>query len=291
MGKCNCRRWGSVIVAEHFQQLSRKELSATICEHLGWYTAAGSNKIDACMKLLEKFENQGIVKLPEKRTSKKSTCHRQLTPLTGRTQSESAITGALSSLGQVNLAVVTDKETTTLWREYVTRYHYLGYKKPFGFYLRYFFKCDRGLLGCALFAGAAKSIGVRDNWIGWTETRRLRNLAWIINNSRFLIFPWVQVKNLASHVLGLIYRQIGYHWEKRWGYRPVLMETFVDPNHYQGTCYKAANWHYLGMTTGIGLPRRNKIYTTTAKKIFLKPLVKNYRQLLCSDGLVGRTEI
>ena len=101
----------------------------------------------------------------------------------------------------------------------------------------------------------------------------------------------MRVSNLASHVLGQISRQIRAHWHERWGYWPVLMETFVDPRHYQGSCYQAANWQYVGMTTGQGLVRAGKRYHTSAKKIFLKPLVKNYRDLLCSQKLVGRAPI
>ena len=178
-----------------------------------------------------------------------------------------------------------------LWQQYVARYHYLGYKKPFGYTLRYFIKSDRGRLGCILYSGAAKCMGARERWIGWTEAQRLRNLPWVINNSRYLIFPWVKVSNLASHVLGQISRQIRGHWQEIWGYSPVLMETFVDPQHYQGSCYQAANWQYVGMTTGQGLVRAGKRFQTSAKKIFLKPLVKNYRELLCSQKLVGRAPI
>ena len=178
-----------------------------------------------------------------------------------------------------------------MWQEYVSRYHYLGYKKPFGYYLHYFIGSDRGLLGCMLFSGAAKSIGVRDGWIGWTQAQRLRNLAWVINNSRFLIFPWVKVANLASHVLGQIHKQIRAHFKQRWGFCPVLLETFVDSQSYRGSCYKAANWCYLGKTTGLGLVRQGKSYATSAKKIFVKPLVKEYRQLLCSEDLVGRVPL
>jgi hypothetical protein len=178
-----------------------------------------------------------------------------------------------------------------LWQEYVSRYHYLGYKKPFGYYLHYFIGSDRGLLGCLLFSGAARSIGVRDRWIGWTPAQRLRNLAWVINNSRFLIFPWVKVANLASHVFGQVHKQIRAHFKQRWGFGPVLLETFVDPQLYSGSCYKAANWCYLGMTTGLGLVRKGKSYRTSAKKVFAKPLVKEYRQLLCCEDLVGRASL
>jgi hypothetical protein len=134
-------------------------------------------------------------------------------------------------------------------------------------------------------------MGARERWIGWSDQQRLRNLPWVINNSRYLIFPWVKVSNLASHVLGQISRQIRVHWHERWGYAPVLMETFVDPQHYQGSCYQAANWQYVGMTSGQGLVRAGKSYQTSAKKIFMKPLVKNYRDLLCSEKLVGRAPI
>jgi hypothetical protein len=208
--------------------------------------------------------------------------------LTSRTAPESDIICKLKELGLVRVEVVKDKESTGLWNEYVSRYHYLGYKKPFGTFLRYFIVCDRGILGCMLFAGAAKALGVRDRWIGWGDNERLRNLGWIINNTRFLIFQWVRVKNLASHVLGHTGRRIQEDWEERWGYRPVLMETFVDPRRYHGSCYKASNWEYLGMTTGEGLVRKGKKYTTTPKMIFVKPLVKDFRTLLCLDQLKGR---
>jgi len=116
------------------------------------------------------------------------------------------------------------------------------------------------------------------------------NLAWVINNSRSLIFPWVQVKNLASHVLGMVARRVKEDWQERWGYSPVLAETFVDPQYYEGICYKAANWQYLGMTTGEGLVRKGRTYTTISKKIFVKPLVKDWQSLLCSEQLKGRVD-
>jgi len=271
-----------------FWRLSRKELAQTIAENLQWYRASGTNKVDAALKLLEKLESQGVLQLPEKRTIPKPTIKRGIS-ITEETEPQPEITCKLKELYPVELEIVKDKDIVALWKEYVSRYHYLGYKRPFGYTLRYFIKSELGRLGCVLFSGAAKSIGARDRWIGWTEKHRLRNLVWVINNSRFLIFPWVRVKNLASHVLGRISRQIRLQWQESWGYSPVLMETFVDPAHYQGICYKAANWQYLGMTTGQGLVRKGKSYTTSPKKIFIKPLVKNYRDLLCSEKLVGRT--
>ncbi|MDL1979926.1 MAG: DUF4338 domain-containing protein [Deltaproteobacteria bacterium] len=263
-------------------------MAQTIAENLQWYRASGTNKVDASLKLLEKLESQGVLQLPEKRTIPKPTVKRAIS-ITEETEPQPEIACKLKELYPVELEIVKDKDIAALWKEYVSRYHYLGYKRPFGYTLRYFIKSEPGRLGCVLFSGAAKSMGARDRWIGWTEKQRLNNLAWVINNSRFLIFPWVRVKNLASHVLGQISRQIRLHWQESWGYSPVLMETFVDPAHYQGICYKAANWQCLGMTTGQGLVRKGKRYTTSPKKIFIKPLVKNYRDLLCSEELLGRT--
>jgi len=270
--------------------LSRSELAETLCENLQWVTASGGHKNDACLKLLSKLEAEGIVTLPKK--SKKHMGVRRPKPIlkTKRTVPQSDICCGLKELGPVKLQVSNDRESSGLWNEYVSRYHYLGYKKPFGTFLKYFIVCDRGVLGCLLFAGAAKALGVRDKWIGWGDNQRLRNLGWVINNTRFLILKWVHVKNLASHVLGQVGRRICEDWDMRWGYRPVLMETFIDPEKYHGSCYKASNWEYLGMTTGEGLVRKGKKYTTTPKMIFVKPLAKDFRSLLCSDELKGRVE-
>lgn len=273
-----------------FPSLSRKELSATICEHLGWVTVTGSNKLDACMKLLEKLECKGLIRLPAKQEQYRRNRSQRPIILTSRTDRSADITGSIEDIGQVKVEVVTDKESTGLWNEYVSRYHYLGYKQPFGYFQRYFIESEQGLLGCIVFAGAAKALRVRDRWVGWAKQHRLRNLPWVINNSRFLIFPWVRVKNLASHILGQVARRISDDWQQRWGYSPVLMETFIDPGHFAGSCYKAANWKYLGMTTGEGLVRKGKRYRTSPKMIFVKPLAKDFRFLLCSQQLKGRVE-
>jgi hypothetical protein len=263
-----------------FFRLSRKELAQTLCEHLGWYSVTGSPKVDACLKLLEKLASQGYLSLPPKHPV--SPVEQQTPNPTARTEPQPAIECRLAEVGSVHLEVVRGREETQLWNEYVHRYHYLGYKQPFGCFARYFVESDHGRLGCLLFSGAAKALGERDQWIGWSESSRLRNLGRVVNNTRFVIFPWAKVKNLASHVLGQAARRIGKDWQERWSYRPVLLETFVDPQYYDGTCYRAANWQYLGMTTGEGLVRKGKSYTTSPKKIFVKPLAADFRTELCS---------
>ncbi len=273
-----------------FSNLSLRELTETICEHLNWRRASGNNKFDACLKMLKKLEKEGLLQLPEKQSQSKPKKKSKIV-LTSRTAPEPVIKNIVGDFSDINLEIVREKQDIKLWNEYISRYHYLGYSKPFGYVMRYFIKNDHKILGCLLFSGAAKSMKVRDDWIGWTEDQRLRNLAWVTNNTRFLIFPWVNIKNLASHTLGKASRRIEDDWQERWGFQPVLLETFVDPKFYHGTCYKASNWKYLGMTTGQGLVRKGKTYKTSPKKIFMLPLVKDFHKVLCSEHLIGEGEI
>ena len=261
-----------------FRNLSRKELTHTICEHLEWRTASGTNKLDACLKMLEQFEKKGLLRLPAKKQQSKPKTPQII--FSSATDAAPCISGRLKEIGPIEIHQASSRTQVKLWNEYMARYHYLGYHRPFGYVMRYTIQNKEYPLGCILFSGAAKAIGIRDEWIGWNSNQRLQNLAWIVNNTRFLIFPWVNVKNLASHVLGRIGRRIGQDWLERWGFHPALMETFVDPEYYKGTCYKAANWTDLGLTTGKGLARTQKAYHTSPKKLFVRPLIKNFRDVL-----------
>ena len=276
---------------QQFPGLSRKELTYTLCEHLHWLTAAGQPKFTVCSKLLLRLETTGEIVLPPKRICRRPA-PRKRSPiyLSSRTDSPALLKEALSKLEPVRLKWVSGKEDEKLWNEYVERYHPLGYKKPFGYWARYFIESGPHLLGCILLSGAAKALSAREQWIGWAKRLRLKNLPWVINNSRFLIFPWIEVTHLASHVLGKLARQLPDEWEAHWGFRPVLLETFVDPRCFSGTCYRAAGWELLGHTTGTGLVRPGKHYQTHPKLIFAKPLQVDFRSLLCSDQLQGRSD-
>jgi hypothetical protein len=276
--------------AQQFPGLSRKELTNTLCEHLNWMTAAGQPKYTACSKLLLRLEATGKVVLPLTRKYSRTSSRKTPTiPFSAKTAPEELLKKPLSELEPILLKQV-DRKNERLWNEYVDRHHPLGYKKPFGYWMRYFIESGPHLLGCILLAGASKALSAREQWIGWTEKQRLRNLPWVVNNSRFLIFPWVEVTHLASHVLGRLVRQLADDWEMRWGFRPILLETFVDPRHFAGTCYKAAGWELLGRTTGEGMVRPGKQYQTHSKLIFAKPLHADFRHQLCSDKLQGRHE-
>jgi hypothetical protein len=271
--------------------LSRLELARTICEHWDWVTASGSHKVTACLQLLEEWEQQGLLRLPGKRKMTRwNTDQASGARATPRTAPGTPLVGRLSEVGSVWLEVVQDQEAGRLWNEYVDRYHYLGYRQPVGCFLRYFIQSATGLLGCVLMAGAAKAMRQRDQWIGWDRQRRQENLPWVINNTRLLIFPWIGLRHLGSHVLGQLARRVGADWQQRWGYRPLLMETFVDPVKFPGTCYQAAGWIQLGRTTGRGLARAGSVYESTPKIIYVKELTDEVRKRLCGGPLPRRIE-
>lgn len=272
--------------------LSRHELACTICEHWGWVTASGSHKVTACLNVLEQWEQKGLLRLPGKRRMTRWTTDqaRGAVP-TQRTNPGAPLAGVLSEVCPVSLELVEGRERRHRWNEYVDRYHYLGYRQPVGCFLRYFIASPAGLLGCVLMAGAAKAIHSRDQWIGWSKHRRQQNLAWVINNTRLLIFPWVRVAHLGSHVLGHLARGVREDWQQRWGYGPLLMETFVDPSKFSGTCYRTAGWIELARTTGRGLPRAGHVYTSTPKILYVKALCDDFKERLCGGPLQGRVEL
>ncbi|MES9905957.1 MAG: Druantia anti-phage system protein DruA [Sedimenticola sp.] len=280
-------------VLKRFPGLSRKEMVYTLCETLEWLTPAGLPKVDACTKLLHRLEEDGTVQLPPlQKDKRRSGACRQKPPRPHvEIEAQPPLIMPLKALDPIQLIPLVDKRAKDLCNAYIQRYHYLGYKRPFGYRQRYFIEAGSHRLGCILLSGPAKALAARDRWIGWDDRQRLKHLPWVLNNSRFLLFPWVRVANLASHVLGQLARRVGDDWEVRWGYRPVLLETFVDPVHFHGGCYRAAGWKLLGRTTGKGLTRPGKQYQTSQKLIFAKSLQTDFRHLLCSDQLKGRTEL
>ena len=268
--------------------LARRELAATVCEHLDWHTASGTPKLQACQKLLDRLAAAGLVELPALRRQQVHTGERASVALSERTATGRPLAGPLRDFEPVRLEAVTQASQVGLWNEYVERFHPLGYKGAFGYRLRYFIHSGSQRLGCVLLAGAARAIAVRDRWIGWNELVRLRNLPWVINNSRFLIFPHVQIPHLASHVLGQLARRVVADWQHQWGFVPLLLETFVDPTQFAGTCYRAAGWKLLGETSGRGLTRPGKHYSSTPRLVLIKPLHKDCRRLLCTEPVSGR---
>ena len=159
--------------------------------------------------------------------------------------------------------------------------HYVS--EPFGSNLRYWVRNRQRELACLLWTSPAWKMKPRDLWIGWSDEQRQRHLPWIVNNGRFLILPWVHVKGLASKILAHAVRQLPADWESHYGHPPLLLETLVDASRFRGTCYRAANWIYVGQTTGRGrMDREHKAHGKVIKDIYLYPLVFDAKQRLCS---------
>ena len=264
-----------------FSKLSRTELANTICEFLNWVTPTGQYKTASCLQLLEKLESQGLITQPAKIEYKVNNNKNQI-DFGLRTESGPLVEGHLADIEPINLEPVRNQADIRLWNEYVHRYHTLGYKRPFGAHQRYFIVSGAGQkpLGCLLFAAAAWALQARDEWIGWTEVDRSLRLNLIVNNTRFLIFPWVRVKNLASKALSLAVKRIRSDWQGRYAYSPVLLETFVDPEKYRGTSYRSANWIFLGQTAGRGRTEMHNKKPFTRKHIYVYPLVADFRSYL-----------
>jgi len=268
-------------LVESCSGISRTELAYTVCELLDWKRPNGKLKGRECREFLEKLADSGLFRLPGRRDgkplgSRTSIPDMRLEPI-GRD-----LTGTLREFSPIWLKRVEGENERLSWRQWMGRYHYLGYKVPFGASLRYLIYAKRdAVVGGLQFSSAAWRIGCRDRWIGWDDRQRGRNLQKIVSNSRFLILPWVKVRNLASTVLSLAAREIPHHWQGLYGIRPVLLETLVDVARYSGTCYRAANWTPVGMTTGRGrMDREGKRYGAAPKAVFVYPLTPDFRRHL-----------
>jgi len=173
-------------------------------------------------------------------------------------------------------------EESSLWNELMERYHYLGYQPLPGAQMRYLVFGGSLLLAAMGFGASAWKVGPRDQFIGWSPDQRVRNLYLVVNNARFLILPWVNSHNLASRILAAAARQVPRDWQARYGYEPVLLETFVERDRFRGTCYRAANWIHVGQTQGRGKLDRHKLFSLPVKNIFVYPLRRDFRQRLCN---------
>jgi hypothetical protein len=271
-------------VASQCSALSLTEIARTLCELLDWKRPNGRLKNHECRLLLERLRDQGVVSIPAVQAlggrgprPVRLTVHSDLQP---------EITGSAGQFEPLRLTVVgaEGKEDGRLWAEYIERYHYLGYRVPVGATLRYLVRsgrCGDRVLACLLWSSPAWKMAGRDRWIGWSAEQRSRNLPFIVNNSRFLILPWVRIQGLASKILAQCARQLPGDWERHYGYRPLLLETLVEAERFRGTCYRAANWIALGRTQGRGRMDRDHQVPLQPKLLFVYPLCRDLQQRLC----------
>ncbi|MYI75097.1 MAG: IS4 family transposase [Acidobacteria bacterium] len=230
---------------ELFPNDSRRELARTLCENFNWHTPSGTYREQFCLRVLEELEALGILTLPERR----ERGGRRGPPVrTEAGEPGEPVDAPLRDLEPVTLEVAAGGRDLAEWTELVDRYHPRGYRSPIGCHLAYFVLDRSGRrLGCLMFESPG-ALPARDAWIGWTERERDAGLQRVLRHSRFLVFPWVRVRNLASRSLSLAARRIADDWHRRWGVRPLLAETFVDPQEQEGSCYRAAGWTEIGAT-------------------------------------------
>ena len=267
------------IIAKDPQQ-TRAHISRLVCEVFGWYKPSGGLKDMSCRVALLRMQEDGLFTLPPPRGNQQKSRHQVL--VTSATDPQPLNISSVETLSDLCLVSVTEKQDSNLWREYIHRYHYLDYSPIPGDQLRYMVKSENNLLALLSFGAAAWQIAPRDRFIGWTHDQRQTGLYLITNNARFLILPWIRVKNLASKLLAMVVKRLPDDWERNYGYRPVLLESFVERDKFQGTCYKAANWIFVGTTKGRGKLGNKAVLPK--KNIWLYPLVKKFREHLIHPG-------
>ena len=261
-------------------QRNRAQLSRAVCQRLGWVKPDGALKEMSCRVAMLRMHRDGLIVLPEPRNGNANgKPYRRRTPAT---DPGLPIERPVEQLGDLRLDLVEDRRSSHLWNEYIQRYHYLGYQPLPGAQLRYLAISQGQVLALLGFGAAAWKLAPRDRWIGWSPAQREQRLHLIINNARFLILPWITSRNLASKLLAMAARRVAEDWNHRYGYRPVLMETFVETPRFAGTCYRAANWIHVGQTRGRGKLDTRHQAALAIRDIWLYPLEKNGRSIPCT---------
>jgi hypothetical protein len=263
-------------------QASRRALSLKICEAWSWVQANGAPCDAVCRGLMLKLHRTGHVALPSARWVHKKPPRR--TVLVPVEVAPTPLTAPLSEIGPLTIRQVRRTPDEGLVNSLIEQHHYLGYTRPVGEHLKYLVTARDQPIACFCWSSAPRHLGPRDRYIGWSMAARKANIRFVAYQSRFLILPWVQVPHLASHLLGCLSRRLSTDWEKVYAHPIYFTETFVDPARYRGTCYRAANWTYLGMTTGRGKDDRTKAVHRSLKQLLGYPLVKDFRQRLCGGG-------
>jgi hypothetical protein len=260
---------------------TRSKISKLVCQTLQWFKPDGGLKDMSCRVAMLRMYEDGLISLPPacKTVPPNKGCRIEYTQDTAPAKS---ITEPVDKLQNLKMSLVSSKNQSRIWNEYIHRYHYLGYKTLPGAQLRYFIYLDGSIIALLGFGAAAWKVAPRDQFIGWSPQQREQKLHLIVNNARFLILPWVHSSNLASKTLSMACKQLPKDWLQIYNYQPVLLETFVLIDRFEGTCYKAANWKYVGITKGRGKLDRLNIACLPRKKVWLYPLRKNFKELLCS---------
>jgi hypothetical protein len=258
--------------------LLRAEVARRVCRALEWTDALGRPKLMSARVGLLRLHRAGLIALPA--PSRGNGNGRGLVRGPDHWPEPVPVRGTVGELSGLRLEAVVEPRASRLWNGLVARYHDLGYTPLPGAQLRYPIRHEGGVLGAIGFGAAAWKVAVRDRWIGWDARGRAAHLGRVLNNARFLLLPWVQVKNLASKVLALAAARVAEDFPARYGEPVVLLETFVEHPRFAGTCYRAANWQYLGETAGRGKCDRTRQAALPRKAVYVYPLAVGFRRAL-----------
>jgi hypothetical protein len=266
------------LIAAH-PRASRRRLSQKLCEAWQWKQANGALRDMVCRGLLLALHRGGHIELP----AVKVLPHN---PLVRRVRPEPVLIdtmpmdGPLQALRPVEIQQVRRANEEPLFNSLMEQYHYLAYEQPVGEHLKFLVWAQGRPIACLAWSSAPRHLGSRDRYIGWSAEARRRNIRFLAYNTRYLILPWVQVPHLASHVLGRMAAILSQEWERMYGHPVYFAETFIDPTRFRGICYRAANWQFLGLTTGRGKNDHTYKPNRPIKEVLGLPLTPRFRELL-----------
>jgi len=254
---------------------SRRKLSKQVCEDFNWRQENGYLKDMVCRSLMLELDRGGYIKLPPIKC-------RPNNPLVNRKKPKkiSVDQTPITTINNLKIVQVRYTEHEQLYDSLIEYYHYLGYTHPVGEYLKYIFFSNSRPLGCICFSSTVRHIKCRDDYIGWTKQQREANIHLTAYNTRYLLLPWVSIYCLASQLLSRSVKIVSTDWECYFNHPLYYLETFVDTERFKGICYKAANWHYLGLTTGRGKNDQTRQANRSIKAVWGYPLSKNFREVL-----------
>jgi hypothetical protein len=262
---------------------SRRRLSTKLCEAWQWKQANGALRDMVCRGMLLMLDRAGQIELPPVKFVPHNPLARRVRPAPVVIDT-TPVEGRLQQIQPVEFAQVRRSGDESLFNSLMEEHHYLGYEQPVGEHLKYLVCAQGRPLACVAWSSAPRHIGSRDRYIGWDQEARRRNIRFIAYNTRFLILPWVRVTHLASHILGRMAARISADWQQMYGHPIYFLETFVDPERFRGTCYRAANWKLLGKTTGRGKQSNSYVPNRSIKEVLGYPLTKRFRERLGEVG-------
>jgi len=258
---------------------SRRALSQELCRAWSWVQANGALRDMVCRGLMLALHRAGHIELPPTRRTPPN-------PLAKRTRpqpveiDETPLRGRLRDLGPLELRQVRRSDEESVFNGLLETHHYLGYTQPVGEHLKFLVVAQGRPIACFSWSSAPRHLGPRDRFIGWSAEARRQNIRFVAYNSRYLILPWIEVRFLASHLLRRMTRVLSAEWEEVYGHSIHLVETFVDPGRFRGTCYRAAGWHFLGQTTGRGKDAPTRTPNRSKKDVLGLPLSRRFRACL-----------